>query len=335
MKTNYKNYITVLCTMSLLLAACGSKTDTTGAQNAANDNEDVVESVVDMEDKGMEQDNSSREDTMENNTADVTNTPKAEEKQEEYTFRVEELIIKNAAGDDIYGKIYLPDSVTDCPAVILSHGYNGIHADFTAECKYFASKGYIAYAYDFRGGSARSRSTGASTDMTIFTEKEDLLTVFEYISGMEQVDKDNLFLFGGSQGGLVTALAAEECGSEVKGVILYYPALNIPDDWRKTYATVEEIPETNDFWGLKLGRNFFTSIHDFYTFDNIGTFNKNVLIIHGDKDTIVSLKNSERAVELYPHAELIVLPGEGHGYTPKGAKTAMEHTLKFMDGQIQ
>ncbi len=270
---------------------------------------------------------------MENNTAEITSTPAAEEKPEAYTYQVEELIIKNKAGNDIYGKIYLPDSETSCPAVILSHGYNGIHSDFTAECKYFASKGYIAYAFDFRGGSGRSKSSGKSTDMTIFTEKDDLLTVLDYISAMEQVDVENLFLFGGSQGGLVTALTAEERTDKVRGVVLYYPALNIPDDWRKTYPTLEDIPETNDFWGLKLGYNFFASIHDFDTFEHIGPYDKNVLIIHGDKDTIVSLQNSKRAVKLYQNAKLIIMPGEGHGYTPTGAKTAMEYALTFMDAQ--
>ena len=60
----------------------------------------------------------------------------------------EELIIKNGE-KDIYGKIYRPEGNGKFPAVILSHGYNGIHSDFTKECQYFAKNGYIAYAYDF------------------------------------------------------------------------------------------------------------------------------------------------------------------------------------------
>ena len=39
-------------------------------------------------------------------------------------------------------------------------------------------------------------------------------------------------------------------------------------------------------------------------------------ILQGDKDPIVSMEDSERAVSLYPNASLRVFPGEGHGFTP-------------------
>lgn len=216
------------------------------------------------------------------------------------------------------------------PAIILSHGYNGSHSDFSKECIYFAQNGYVAYAFDFCGGSVNSKSSGKSTDMTVFTEKEDLLAVFDYISTMDGVLSDKVYLFGGSQGGFVTALIAEERADKVKAVVLYYPALNIPDDWRKNYATEADIPEIVDFWGLQLGKNFFMSIRDFYTFDNIGKYEGNVLIIHGDKDNIVPLNFSEKAVKTYKNAELIVLPGEGHGYSVNGGKAAMEKALEFI-----
>ncbi len=254
-----------------------------------------------------------------------TETPKT------YKVTSKELIIEKD-NQKIYGKIYMPEGEGSFPAIILSHGYNGIHDDFASECKYFASNGYVAYAFDFCGGSTRSKSSGSSTDMTIFTEKENLLTVFEHISTMDRVDSKNIFLFGGSQGGLVTSLVAEELQERARGMILYYPAFNIPDDWRKTYPSVEAIPEFNDFWGLRLGQNFFVSIHDFYTFDNIGSYPNNVLIIHGDKDNIAPLAYSQNAVKLYSNANLIVMQGEGHGYTPAGATTAMKHALTFMSG---
>ena len=246
-----------------------------------------------------------------------------------YEVETEELIITEGE-KEIYGKLYRPKDEGVYPAVILSHGYNGTHADFSAECKYFASNGFVAYAYDFSGGSTRSKSKGASTDMTIFTEKEDLTVVFNYIKTLEIVDKECIFLFGGSQGGLVTALTAEELAGEVKGLVLYFPAFNIPDDWRNTYRTEESIPKTTDFWGLKLGENFFKSIREFYTFENIGSFQEDILILHGDKDDIAPLSYAREAVKLYENAKLIVMKGEGHGFTPKGNKTAMENALLFM-----
>ena len=236
----------------------------------------------------------------------------------------------NANNRQIYIKGYVPDDDKKHPAVILSHGYNGSHSDFTRECTYYAENGFIAYALDFCGGSTRSKSSGKSTDMTIFTEKEDLLAVFEYVSSLENVDAENIYLFGGSQGGFVTTLVAEKIADKIKGIALYFPALCIPDNWRDNYKTEEEIPEVTNFWGLELGKEFFTSIRDFYTFENIGTFSKKVLIIQGDKDPIVPLSIVEQAANIYPNAELIVLKGEAHGFSAAGTKTAMEKILKFM-----
>ena len=241
-----------------------------------------------------------------------------------------EIIIKEN-GKEIYAKLYMPKEEGTYPVIILSHGYNGCNADFIRECNYYADNGYIVCAYDFCGGSTRSKSRGNSTDMTIFTEKEDLLTVFNCIKKMDNVDKKNIFLFGASQGGFVTALTAEALKDELKGMALYFPAFNIPDDWRRKYYSTENIPDIIDFWGLKLGKNFAVSIREFNTYDNIGTLDKNVLIIHGDNDNIVSMNTVTNAQKHYKNARLVVLEGEGHGFSEQGAKTAMELVLDYMN----
>ena len=216
------------------------------------------------------------------------------------------------------------------PAVILSHGYNGCHADFERESLFFASHGVIACSLDFCGGSVRSKSTGRSEDMTLFTEKEDLLAVFDAVSRWERVDPSRVFLLGGSQGGLVTALAAEELGDRARGMILYFPALNIPDDWRHRFDETG-IPETFPFWGLTLGKRFFESMKDLDPFEVIGGFKNPVLILQGDRDVTVRPAVADRAVRKYAHGEMILLPGEAHGFTSAGTEFAMEKALDLME----
>lgn len=233
----------------------------------------------------------------------------------------------------VYGKIYMPDKEGKFPAIIMCHGYNGSHADFLSECSYFAQHGYIACTIDFCGGSGRSKSSGKSTDMTIFTEKSNLLATYNYVKNLSNVDSSQIFLFGGSQGGLVTALATEEVADGVKGMILYFPAFNIPDDWRVMHPNVDKIPDVIDFWGLKLGKIFATSIHDFDPFQHVGSFSKNVLILYGAQDAIVKRQYIDRAKAAYQHAELIVYPNEGHGFTPATGIKAREEVLQFMKKQ--
>ncbi len=235
----------------------------------------------------------------------------------------------------IFGRIWYPVTDERRPAIILSHGYNGCHTDFDTECAFFARHGIIAYSFDFCGGSTRSRSTGKSTDMTLLSEKQDLLDVFDHISAMAMVDSRAVFLLGGSQGGIVTGLAAEERADQIRGMVLYYPAFSIPDNWRDRFGTEEDTPETFEFWGLTLGKNFFVSMRNFSAYDHIGGFTGPVLILQGDKDEIVPETVARRAAEKYKNAELVILRGEGHGFTPAGVQISMEKTLQMIKRSIE
>ncbi len=272
---------------------------------------------------------STKENKMEESNIMETKTDVAQ-KEGKYKVKSETIEIKNGE-NTIVGDIYMPDSDGKFPAIVMGHGYNGSGKDFKREAFYYASNGYIALSIDFCGGSVNSRSTGKTTDMTVFTEKSDALAAFSYVKSLDNVDPDHIYMFGGSQGGFVASLATEELMDQVKGLILYFPAFCIPDNWKNTYPELSDIPDENDFWGMKLGRNFFESIHDFDVFDNIGKYEGNVLIFHGDKDNLVPIDYSKKAVSIYPHAKLIIMPNEGHGFTPLGVKRAMCQILDFMD----
>lgn len=236
----------------------------------------------------------------------------------------------NHHGRQIYGVSYMPNSKKNVPTVIFSHGFNGTNVSFTMYGEYLATNGIGVYCYDFCGGSINSKSDLKTSEMTLFTEKEDLCAVIDAIKRWEHTDCDNIFLFGESQGGLVTALAAEEYAAEVKGIILLFPALCIADNWNAAFPARESIPDEHILWGVTLGRNFFDSIHGYDVFEHIGTFHKNVLIFHGDQDEIVPLEYGERAGRFYPHARMEIFQGEGHGFSEAGNKRALEMTYEFI-----
>lgn len=241
--------------------------------------------------------------------------------------------IINYSDKSVYGTLFHPKNEKKSPAIILSHGYNGIGADFMRECEAFAENGFVAYAFDFCGGSTRSQSTGNSTDMTIFSETEDLIAVTDHIAGLDFVDPEQIFLLGGSQGGLVTSLAASEMKEKIKGIILYYPAFCIPDNWRHAFDETG-IPEEVEFWGLKLGNRFFSSIKELYPFEKITDYKGNVLILHGDKDQIIPLNDSFKAESLYSSCKTVVLNGEGHGFSESGTQVAINASLAFAKSLI-
>ena len=55
-----------------------------------------------------------------------------------------------------------------------------------------------------------------------------------------------------------------------------------------------------------------------------------VLIVQGDKDPVVSMKDSEHAVKIYKDARLHVIPGAGHGFKPKEFEESLQQITLFL-----
>ncbi|MBE5960545.1 MAG: alpha/beta fold hydrolase [Lachnospiraceae bacterium] len=241
---------------------------------------------------------------------------------DEVIMKKEEMRISHH-GRESYGVFCKPEKKDKYPIVIFSHGYNGSGIWAEPYAQYLTERGIGVFYHDFCGGSVHSKSSMKTTEMTLFTEEEDLLAVFNEISTWSCTDKDNIFLWGESQGGLISAMAVNNLGSRVRGLILVYPAFCIANDWRKKFPEISEIPEKVEFQGMTLGRKFFTSIHEFDAFQNIGCYKGKVLIIHGDKDPVVSFEYSRKAASRYQNASLHILKEEGHGFTKEGKEKTL------------
>lgn len=225
---------------------------------------------------------------------------------------------------------YRPDKEERVPLVVFSHGYNGCKEDFDISAKYFAANGIGAVSFTFCGGSTRDRSGFATTEMTLFTEMEDLNAVIDEVKTWNWVDSGNLYLFGGSQGGMVSALTAEERSADIRALVLLYPAFCIADDWNARFAGTEDIPDTEELWGMVLGRRFFESIRDFRIKERVGQFPGRVLLMHGTEDPVVDPEYAVWASKQYLHAELELFEGEGHGFSEEGNRRMEAMALFFI-----
>lgn len=233
-----------------------------------------------------------------------------------FTYSVKEFYSARD-GLNIYGKLYVPENgESKMPAVILSHSAN-LNADsMNLYAAGFAERGYIAYAFDFCGSGSNSRSDGSTDDMTLFSEIDDLKAALSAVSSMDNIDKDRIYLFGTSQGGLVTALAAEECEADIKGEILLYPAFNIPElaEMASKWSGLAGLSGMSGFFGGGYGQAFTDTLKDYDVYAHIGAFSKKVLIIHGASDFIVNKSYSEKAAERYSDCTLKIIDGAGHGF---------------------
>ena len=144
--------------------------------------------------------------------------------QEEFTCMRGKLTIR--------GTLYRQD-LDNQPIVIISHGFMANRKSVKVYARQFAAWGYAAFTFDFNGGSIVSQSNGKSTDMSVFTEVKDLMAVIRFAREQSFVNPDRLTLMGCSQGGFVSAMTAAQLKGQVTRLILFYPALCIPDDARR------------------------------------------------------------------------------------------------------
>lgn len=212
----------------------------------------------------------------------------------------------------IYGELYRPNGRENCPVLIMSHGFNGNSEGMRYEAECLAKHGIAVYCYDFCSGGLRSKSSGTTLEMTIPSEQEDLKIVVEHIKKLPWVHKDRIYLFGGSQGGFVTALTAPELEG-IAGVFLEFPAFCIPDDWRRIKETTDDA--IIECMGVPLGRCFADTVPDYDVFEKAAEYTGPVIVFHGTEDALVSVHYSERLCEKYKNARFIRFPGQKHGFT--------------------
>lgn len=234
----------------------------------------------------------------------------------------------------IRGKIY-GEATGARPAVILSHGFlaNQMMCKKYAIC--LAKMGYICFTFDFCGGGLFNSSDGKTTEMSIFSEVKDLEAVIGYVKDCTFVDGEKISLLGCSQGGVVSAMVAKKQPEKIWKLILFYPALCIPDDARKgkmVFAKFNPVNVPEKMWcgPMRLGRCYVDTVNEINMYDYIGGYEGKVFLIHGCNDKLVDITYSQKAKNFYRDIEYYEIEGAGHGFKGKYDDEAIKLLSKFM-----
>ena len=249
-------------------------------------------------------------------TPQTTQAPRVEVKTDG-TYTVKEYDFESN-GKDIYARAFVPDASGRVPLVIFSHGL-GANVEHEEEVqKTLAKAGIAVFSFEFAGGSSSSApmSEGLTTEMSVLTEVQNLKDAIRIASGLEYADPQKIYLMGSSQGGLVTALTAEEV-TNIQGLFLFYPAFSLPDDIRSSFPKLDEVPETFNLLGTKIGKKYITDIYDMDPYANLEALGMPVHIYHGKDDNIVPLTASQKAMKRLGNARLTTLEDTGHALTPE------------------
>ena len=249
-------------------------------------------------------------------TPQTTQAPRVEVKTDG-TYTVKEYDF-DSNGKDIYARAFVPDVEGRVPLVIFSHGL-GANVEHEEEVqKTLAKAGIAVFSFEFAGGSSSSApmSEGLTTEMSVLTEVQNLKDAIRIASGLEYADPQKIYLMGSSQGGLVTALTAEEV-TNIAGLFLFYPAFSLPDDIRSSFPKLDEVPETFNLLGTKIGKKYITDIYDMDPYANLEKLGMPVHIFHGKDDNIVPITASQKTMKRLKDARLTTLEDTGHALTPE------------------
>ncbi|MDO4467392.1 MAG: YqiA/YcfP family alpha/beta fold hydrolase [Bacillota bacterium] len=259
--------------------------------------------------------------------------------QEEFKgqYVMEEMNIDDN-GTKIYGRMYLPVEEKDSyPLVIMSHGIGGTYENCEPYAMMCAANGIAAFAFDFQGGGPASQSDGEMVDMSTLTEAQDLEVVSETLKQLPYVQKENVFLFGESQGGFVSAYVSANHPDAYNSVVLLYPAFVLQNDaWEKYPEGPETALDVEEIYGLMVGKQSYIDNMSFDIYDVIKGYPQDVLIIHGQNDPVVPLSYSDKAKEVYTSCEIIPLDGpQDHGFKGEQITLAGQHTIDFVKEHLK
>ena len=228
-------------------------------------------------------------------------------------------------GLTIRGTIYCPKG-DHFPIAIVCHGFMAWQDSVKHYAAFLAEMGYAAFTFDFCGGSVMcGKSDGKTTEMSVLTETKDLEAVIEYVRNLSYTDSEKILLMGCSQGGFVSALVAAKNNFPIEKLVLFYPALCIPDDARAGKMMMvkfdpQNVPDTFHCGMMKLGRCYAMDVMQIDAFAEIKNYAGRVCIVHGTKDKIVDVSYANRAAEAYKST------------MPIGMQESERVQLHFIDG---
>jgi dipeptidyl aminopeptidase/acylaminoacyl peptidase len=233
-----------------------------------------------------------------------------------------QVVFKSEDGLRIHGQLFVPNPRTEArPALIFMHGgpirqmmlgfhYMDYYHNAYAMNQYLASRGYVVLSVNYRLGIMYGRAFREPdhAGWRGSSEYQDIVAGAKYLQGLDIVDKKRIGLWGGSYGGLLTALGlARNSNLFAAGVDLHGV-----HDWSLFLPRWEKTPGAPD--KAEAEKLAFESSPN----ASVAGWKSPVLLIQGDDDRNVPFSQTvdlaQRLRENHVHLEQLVFPDEIHGF---------------------
>ncbi len=249
------------------------------------------------------------------------------------------------------------------PIVIFCHGYKGFKdwGAWDLVAKTFAAAGFFFVKFNFSHNGGTMQEPIDFPDLEAFAqnnytlELEDLDRILAHFSSdseyIEEADNSNISLIGHSRGGGIVLIKAEE-DSKISKVITWAGVSDYKVRFLEDTEGFDAWKKTGRFY-VKNGRTQQQMPHDWQFYEDFIIHEKRLtinraaksikkpwLIIHGDNDTSVTLKEGESLHHWSPNSILKIIPKANHVFganhpwkenqLPKDLKEVVDQTILFL-----
>lgn len=235
---------------------------------------------------------------------------------------------KASSGTELQGFVTLPPHRVEknLPTILIAHGGPLGIADGwpmsstwgSTEAQFLASRGYAVVQVNYRGSGGRGQNFYDSGKLQMGTGMmQDMLDGLKWAEDQGYVDPKRVCVYGASYGGYAA----------------YFQPVYAPQGTFKCSVAIAGVSDIqvqadrSDTRRSRAGRNFLREawgmddpayVKANSAVDHIDKFNVPVLIIHGEDDPRVPIKNAEEMRDALQKAgkpfEYMVRPKEGHGF---------------------
>jgi dipeptidyl aminopeptidase/acylaminoacyl peptidase len=207
------------------------------------------------------------------------------------------------------------DPARKYPLILEIHGgpFASYGPNFASELQLYAAAGYVVVYANPRGSTSYGAAFANEIDKTYPShDYDDLMSVVDAAIAKGFVDPDNLFVTGGSGGGLLTAWIVGKTG-RFKAAVSQKPVIN----WTSEVLTTDGYPEMVKYWFGKAPWEDPTGYWQRSPLSLVGNVSTPTMLMGGDQDHRTPPSEAEQffqALQLrgVPTA-LVRVPGASHG----------------------
>jgi dipeptidyl aminopeptidase/acylaminoacyl peptidase len=258
----------------------------------------------------------------------------------------QQVVFKSDDGLEIHGQLFVPRSrpAKPGPALIFVHGgpprqmmlgfhYMYYYHNAYAQNQYLASLGYVVLSVNYRRGVMYGRAfrEPANAGWRGSSEYKDVVAGAKYLQSLNYVDRNRIGIWGGSYGGLLTALGLAR-NSDIFSAGVDFHGVH---DWSTLLGdSASGMAQPPDFKeALKLA-------FDSSPAASVSQWKSPVLLIHGDDDRNVPFAQTtdlvQRLRKQNVHFEELILPDEIHDFLLwKSWVNGYRATAEFFDRQLR